>query len=127
MAASESHSDDNSPEIGDRTRRALEQCMTVTPNIGRAKDAPGLAIVTSESGSSYTVDMDTGTCGCPDSEHRDPAGGCKHVRRARIATGRRPVPAEFVEACDVDPDLGQCTDATVDLLAADGGVIDGAK
>ncbi len=50
--------------------------------------------VVSESGNTYTVDIETETCTCPDWEQRQPAGGCKHLRRVdlEIRTGITPAP-----------------------------------
>jgi len=72
-------------ELADRDRRALNERMTVFV------EAPGLFSVVGE-GSQYLVDLTTGTCECPDSEHRDPEGGCKHIRRVRYVLGARDVP-----------------------------------
>jgi len=80
-------------ELDDRDVRALTETMTVLGETAPAPaDAPGLYLVTTASGSSYVVDPDLGACECPDAEHRDPAGGCKHVRRVRCETGARQVP-----------------------------------
>jgi len=109
--------------IADRTRRALEQYLTVTPDVGQARGAEGIALVTSQSGSEYVVDALEGRCECRDAEYRDPDGGCKHVRRARFALGLDAIPADAAAACDVDPDLGQHCDAELRFAAADGGII----
>lgn len=86
-------------ELGERDVRALTETMTVLDGCAPAPaDAPGLYLVTTASGHSYTVDPGLAACGCPDSEHRDPDGGCKHVRRVRFETGRRPLPAWIDEA-----------------------------
>ena len=70
--------------------------------------ADGLYLVVSQSGSEYLVDYRTGRCGCPDAEHRDSEGGCKHVRRVAFATGDQSVPAVGV---DVDPHLAPTSSA----------------
>ena len=36
-----------------------------------------------------------GACSGPDSEYRDPPRVCRHVRRCKFETGRKPVSAEF--------------------------------
>jgi len=107
--------------IDDRTKRALTQYLTVTPEVGRARGADGLVLVTSESGKSYLVDVCTGSCECPDAEYRDVE--CKHIKRARFALGREAIPAGSAEALNVDPDLGAHTDAELRFAAADGGII----
>ena len=111
-------------DLPKRTRKALEEYMTVTPEIGRAKGAEDLVLVTTQSGSTYLVDIAEGSCECPDSQHRHPEGGCKHFRRARFATGYQPIPAAAAEQCKVDTDLGACTNANLRFAAADGGVIE---
>jgi hypothetical protein len=105
--------------LDERDVRALTECMTVSPDIGQARNTEDFVVVTTESGHSYTVDLRHGMCGCPDAEHRDPEGGCKHVRRAEFATGRRPLPA-WISLDAVDDQLGACCDGPV---ATDGGEI----
>jgi predicted nucleic acid-binding Zn finger protein len=107
-------------EIEPRTRRALEEYMTVVP-----EDGTGLCTVYTESGSEYVVDAEDGACTCPDVRHNlghDEA--CKHQRRARFALGLDAVPSDAVEALDVDPSLGKHTDASVKFATADGGVVE---
>lgn len=92
---------DEGPELD---RRAAEEYMTVLPNQGRARNAPGLFVVVTESGSEYLVDDYEGTCNCPDFKYRrGPDGRCKHLRRVEFATGARPAP----EGVDRDPQLGE--------------------
>lgn len=112
-------------DIDKRTVRALTEVMTVLPEQGRVRGAEALYLVISGSGSEYLVDTRNESCECPDSEHRNPENGCKHVRRVRFATGERPVPGW------VDPDalavIGEHTDGPVvadpptDAVATDGG------
>lgn len=84
--------------------RALSQYLTVLEDGNeRARRAPGLYTVTSESGETYLVDPELPACECPDHTYRDRL--CKHIRRVRFATGRREVP-EYVDEDDVDPQLG---------------------
>jgi hypothetical protein len=71
--------------LEDRDLRALSEHMTVFV------EAPGMFRVVSE-GPEYIVDLETETCECPDSTHRDPDGGCKHIRRIRFTTGARAIP-----------------------------------
>lgn len=108
--------------INDRDRRALTEYLTVLPDQGRARDAPGMALVVSESGSEYLVDVRDGACTCPDAEYRDVE--CKHIRRARFATGADAIPAAAAAQLDVDPDLGEHTAADLQFATADGGIIE---
>jgi hypothetical protein len=88
--------------LEERDARALTECMTVLPDIGRARDVPGVVVVVGE-GSQYLVDVDGESCECPDARHRDVR--CKHLRRCEFALGRRPVPA-WVDDDRVDDQLG---------------------
>lgn len=72
-------------QLTDRDIRALSERMTVFV------EAPGLFTVYAEA-STYLVDLETEACECPDSEYRDPEGGCKHIRRVRFTTGARDIP-----------------------------------
>jgi hypothetical protein len=84
-------------ELDDRDVRALTETMTVLGETAPAPaDAPGLYLVTTASGSSYTVDPDLGACECPDAEYRDAT--CKHVRRVRFERGARQVPPSATRA-----------------------------
>lgn len=100
--------------IDDRTRRALEQYLTVL-DYGPASGAADLYMVVSESGSEYLVDVREGSCGCPDATHRDVE--CKHQKRVLFATGRRPIPAAM-DRGDVDDQLGAHVDAEPEFAAA---------
>jgi hypothetical protein len=85
-------------EIDERDRRAAEQYLVPV------ETAPGLYHVYSEDGESrYLADVRLGACECPDFEYRSPAGGCKHVRRARMELGDHPIPP--ADEVDVDPCL----------------------
>jgi len=99
--------DTEAVDLPDRTQRALEQYITITPDIGRAAGADDLVLATSESGSSYLVDLQSNTCECPDSEHRDPTLGCKHLRRARFALGRWPIPGEGPGGIPTEASVGR--------------------
>jgi hypothetical protein len=87
-------------------------------------DSLTVVSVTTGSGSTYTVDVRERVCTCPDHKHRQPDGGCKHVRRASIALGRTPVPAGVFGSVDIADDFGANVDATAKVATADGGVID---
>lgn len=108
-------------DLDRRTRRAATECMTVMDDVGDARDAPGLFVVVGENGGGeYLVDTHTGACTCPDAEHRNPDGGCKHVRRARMASCETPVPA----GVDADDQLGDHVSAdSTPRAVADGGEI----
>ena len=92
--------------LEDRDVRALTEYMSVLSDVGMVAGAEGLYTVVSESGRSYTVDIETGACDCDDAFYRNPKGGCKHVRRVRFATGRRAIPG-WVNEDAVDDQLGQ--------------------
>jgi hypothetical protein len=91
-------------QLDERDAAALTEFMTTIPT-----DTPGFYLVVSASGSEYRVDGRHGSCECPDARHRDPDGGCKHIRRVRFATGRREIP-EWVDPDAVDPQLGEQID-----------------
>jgi hypothetical protein len=98
----------------------LTEPITAIPDVGRTADADGLYVVVSHTGNDYLVDSRTGACECPDARHRDPDGGCKHVRRVRYATGETPIPA-WVDVDAVDACLSAGVDATPRVVATDGG------
>lgn len=110
-------------DLEPRTRRAATECMAVLPDHGDARDAPGLYVVIGENGGGeYLVDTHAAEprCTCPDAEHRNPDGGCKHYRRVRMATGETPLPA----GVDVDDQLGDHVSAdSTPRAVADGGEI----
>lgn len=97
-------------DVETRTRRALEECMTVLPGDGET-----FTVVGQNGGSEYSVDT-AGTCTCADAEYNLSGGEtCKHVRRMEFATGRRPIP---VGDLNVDEQLGAHVETRV---ATDGG------
>lgn len=71
-----------------RTRRACEESMAVVPHGGGS----GMFDIYSESGNEYVVDLRDDVCSCPDFVHREPDGGCKHIRRVRLEFGITDVP-----------------------------------
>jgi len=106
MAAVASHDPEAIAEragLEERTVKAATEYLTVH-GTGIARDTPGLYKVTSQSGSEYTVDLYQGACDCPDHEYRDVR--CKHIRRAEMAVGERPIP----DIEGVDPQLGTHVD-----------------
>lgn len=98
MAADRSAPEPDAPDadLAPRDVRAATQPMDLV------RDAPDLFLVYHD-GSEYVVDPTAPACTCADWEHREPAGGCKHARRVRFATGAREVPP----ALDADPQLGR--------------------
>jgi predicted nucleic acid-binding Zn finger protein len=70
-------------EIPERQVRAISEEMTVI------EIAENLYEVFGENGNDgYVVDTaNSPSCTCPDFQHREPEGGCKHVRRVRIEQG----------------------------------------
>ncbi|MFC6977126.1 SWIM zinc finger family protein [Halomicroarcula sp. GCM10025709] len=103
-----------------RTVAALTEVMTVLDSIGRARDAPGLYLVNSSSGSEYLVDTFQGTCECPWSQY-NPGQECKHRKRVAFATGERPIP-EWIDADALDDQFGMHVDGEPRRAVADGGV-----
>lgn len=95
--------------------RAVGEYMTVLDDGDeRARRAPGLYIVTTESGREYLVDVSLPACECPDFQYRGRM--CKHIRRVQFATGVREIPARLSEG-DVDAQLGMHVD---DVQETDG-------
>ena len=121
IAALQDAATESSIDIEPRDVRALTQYLTVLPEHGRARNAEGLYVVVSESGSSYLVDARQGACECPDARYRDPDGGCKHVRRVRYATGERAIPS-WVDPTAVNEHFSLHVDKTPVVALTDGGV-----
>jgi len=121
------HEPDARDSIDRRTRRALVEPLTVLSHDETPVESRETTVVTvtSASGSTYDIDVVSGACSCPDARHRDPDGGCKHVRRARVAVGVEPVDARTIRALgdDVDPQLGAFTPGPR-VAASDGGIVD---
>lgn len=114
-------SDQESIDVEPRTRKALEQYMTVLEDQGRVRGRDGQYLVVSESGREYLVDARLGTCECPDHEYRGVR--CKHIRRVEFATGHHEVPP----GVDVAGNLGEHVSGTTSqsqsqAVATDGGV-----
>jgi hypothetical protein len=116
----------DSSDIEPRTRRALEESMSVLTPDFQPIDNNSLTVVsvTTGSGSTYTVDVREGRCTCPDQTHRQPDGGCKHLRRAGFVLGRTPVPAAVFGSVGIADGIGANVDATAKVATADGGVIE---
>lgn len=97
---------DHADDAADRELdlRALTEYMTVLDDgDDRARGAPGLYTVTTQSGSQYLVDTGLPACECPDFEYRSRA--CKHIRRVMFSTGRRDLPG-WTDEGEVDAQLG---------------------
>lgn len=115
----------DSIEVERRTRRALEECMTVLPNHGRADGAADLFVVIGENeNGQYLVDARSQSCECKDAKYRDPDGGCKHLRRVRIAQGDTPIPAQALGEITIDSTFGAQLETSAKFATADGGIID---
>ena len=120
------HDEPDAPDrIDRRTERALAEPLTVLDHDETPVDDADTTIVTvtSASGSTYDVDVRAGACSCPDARHREPEGGCKHVRRARVALGRDVVDADTIRALDVDEQLGAFAPGPR-VAVSDGGIVD---
>lgn len=63
-----------------RTMRAATEVMTVF------EEADGVFEVITESGNSYTVELEEPACTCPDFEYRDVR--CKHIRHVELRAGK---------------------------------------
>ena len=103
-------------DLEQRDVRALTEYMTTLPLGGN------MYSVTTESGSEYRVDALEGRCTCPDKQYNLEDGElCKHERRVRFATGQWAIPA-WIDADEVDAQLGEHVEETPKVAATDGGV-----
>jgi hypothetical protein len=68
------------------------------------RGADGMAVVHSEDGTPHVADYSSVAGDCADMRYNDPHGGCKHIRRAQMATGEKPVPA-CISPAELDPKL----------------------
>jgi hypothetical protein len=90
---------DAEPPVEPRTQRAVTGNMVVVPE----GDCTGLFDVYSATDGHneiYTGDLRESRCMCGDYEHRKPAGGCKHIRRVKLALGIMDVPAALRDEID---------------------------
>jgi len=116
---------DDRIELDDRTERALTEPLSAVSVDGTPLEGDETIVsIESHSGESYDVDVREGRCSCPDMRHREPEGGCKHVRRARVALGRDTVDARTLRAVDVDDTLGASAPGPR-VATSDGGVVGG--
>jgi len=105
-----------STDLEQRDVRALTEYMTTLPVGG------DMYSVTTQSGSEYRVDALEGRCTCPDKQYNLEDGElCKHERRVRFATGQWAIPA-WVDADEVDGQLGEHVEETPKVAVTDGGV-----
>jgi len=104
MAATPTTTTEPGPDIPltDRMKRALYEPALCMPNTGQARNAPGLVEVVT-TGEPHLVDLRLGVCDCRDFQYR--AGPCKHLHRARFASGRVPIPASADQGL-IDTKLG---------------------
>lgn len=91
---------DDLDSVAKREYRARTQRMTIIAEKDVHGDATGMYRVTSQSRSTYTVDVVNGACMCPDHEYNVTAQnhGCKHRMRVwiGITEGDLPAPGEPV-------------------------------
>jgi hypothetical protein len=118
---------DNGTDIEKRSRRALTEAMSVVTVDGFPVDGETVVCVISSSGNSYTVDIREGRCECRDIEYNLPDGDrevCKHVERARVATGAEPIDATVVQSLgtEIDDQLGANASGPV-VATSDGGAV----
>lgn len=112
--------------LADRSRRALTEPLSVVTLAGTPVDDETVVSVISHSGESHTVDVVEGRCTCKDAEYNLPDGDrdvCKHVERARVATGREVLDAAVIRHLgdEIDPQLGANADGPT-VATADGGI-----
>jgi len=109
--------------LDERDARALTRKMTVLEDVGRAKGAPGLYVVVSDSGRAYLVNAKSEACECDDAFYNLPDGGCMHYRRVKYAIGDYRIPTG-VDRNRVDPQLGEHTHGEPNFQADDTEVAD---
>lgn len=112
--------------LADRSRRALTEPLSVVTLAGTPVDDETVVSVVSHSGENHTVDVVEGRCTCKDAEYNLPDGDrdvCKHVERARVATGRQVLDAAVIRHLgdEIDPQLGANADGPT-VATADGGI-----
>lgn len=71
----------------DRVAKRVTRAITAIMRVER--DGPGIYRVDSGSGDSYTVELESGMCDCPDARSRGP--WCKHFFAVLFQTGELPV------------------------------------
>jgi len=80
-----------------RPARAREEPMVVLPQADHTGDATGIYEVITD-GDVYTVDLQTGSCSCPDFRFNAGPNGdnCKHLNRVAIEINEGDLPATDV-------------------------------
>jgi len=119
----------NTDDVEPRTRRALEEYMTVLPNHGAASERQHAYAVFGENERSpddadedyYIVDMNYNMCTCGD--HMKRQNTCKHMRRVEILTGERPVTPQIQENVTPVDNIGDFIETDIRYLMPDGGVV----
>jgi len=82
---------DTTPDLEQRDVRALTEPMVVDADDPALHNDDEVYVYSEDR--RYVVNLAAPYCDCSDQHYRTPAGGCKHLRRARFALGRREVPA----------------------------------
>jgi len=77
-------------QLDDRDVRALTEPMHVVVDDPEAWGAGEVAVYSEDR--RYLVNLAAPYCDCDDQHYRQPAGGCKHIRRAAFAAGDREIP-----------------------------------
>lgn len=101
----------------DRAKRARNEPMLVVPETDPGGECIGLYAVSTGSASTYTVDLTDGRCDCPDMQHNQPEGGCKHWRRVALAVEETSLPAPGEVADGYNAALDDMRDAALSELA----------
>jgi len=128
MSTNEPNADnDTGVLLADRSRRALTEPLSVVTLDGTPVADETVVSVISHSGENHTVDVAEGRCTCKDAEYNLPDGDrkvCKHVERARVATGGQVLDAAVIRHLgdEIDPQLGAHADGPT-VATADGGII----
>lgn len=81
---------DSSPSdtsVKNRADRAREEDMDVA-----LLKQGGIYEVEGTTGQAYRVDITEQSCTCPDSQNRNPNGGCKHIRRVELELDQGTIP-----------------------------------
>lgn len=97
--------------IDPRTLRAATEYMTVI------EVAHALFEVTTQSGSTYMVDLKEPACECPDFSHREEVTECKHIRRVRMEVGQVDLEALDTQLASTADTLDQQAEDLVETAA----------
>ena len=91
-----------------REERSIDEQMNAT------QTADGWAVATA-SGSTYTVDLNAGTCSCMDATHRGDTEICKHKQYVMAVVGLKRVPVEKTDESTPAVGLGSADHVKVEL------------